>query len=102
MGKLSTSQLLSLKVENEGCAWTFYRVSEEENRKESFNFSLHKCSILKLLTVLYRKATINLKRCTEDVNLYVSQRCYIYRVFTLLTSAAAWHILSSTTKTVRL
>jgi hypothetical protein len=52
--------------------------SEEENRRESFNFSLHKCSMPKLLTVLCKKTTINVKRGTEDVNLFVSQRCDIY------------------------
>ena len=75
--------------------------SEEENRRESFNFSLHKCSMLKLLTVLCRKTTINVERGMEDENLFVSQRCDIYQVFTLLISAAAWNILSNTTKTVR-
>jgi len=75
--------------------------SEEENRRESFNFSLHKCSMLKLLTVLCRKTTINVKGDIEDVNLFVSQRCDIYQVSTLLISAAARHILSKTTKTVR-
>jgi len=106
MGKLSASHLFRLEVENEGCAWTFYRVSytwiqKKKIERESFNFSLHKCSMLKLLTVLCRKTTINVKGGIEDVNLFVSQRCDIYQVFTLLISAAAWHILSNTTETVR-